>query len=70
LVSLSIDGKVKGVTLKALVPETIRHVLNGLGVKKTNTIGRQDLNPASLLLKTRRLARQQDTFDGFPPTLS
>lgn len=34
LVSLSIDGKVKGVTLKALVPETIQHVLNGLGVKK------------------------------------
>jgi len=34
LVGLSIDGKVKGVALKALVPETIRHVLDGLAVKK------------------------------------
>jgi len=34
LVALAIDGKVKGVTLKALVPETIQHIVDGLGVKK------------------------------------
>jgi AcrR family transcriptional regulator len=35
LVALSLDGKVKGVTLKALVPETIRHFIDGIGVKKS-----------------------------------
>jgi len=35
LVAMSIDGKVKGVTLKVIVPETIQHVLNGLGVKES-----------------------------------
>jgi AcrR family transcriptional regulator len=35
LVALSIDGKVKGVALKTLVPEIIQHLLDGLGVKKS-----------------------------------
>jgi AcrR family transcriptional regulator len=30
LVGMSIEGKVRGVALKAIVPETIRHVLDGL----------------------------------------
>jgi AcrR family transcriptional regulator len=34
LVAMSIDGKVKDVALKSIVPEIIQHVLNGLGVKK------------------------------------
>jgi AcrR family transcriptional regulator len=34
LVAMSIEGKVRGVTLKAIVPETVRHVLNGLSTKK------------------------------------
>lgn len=34
LFALSIDGKVKGVALKTLVPEIIHHLLNGLSVKK------------------------------------
>jgi AcrR family transcriptional regulator len=34
LVALSIDGKVKGVALKTLVPEMIQHLLNGLSTKK------------------------------------
>jgi hypothetical protein len=35
LVAMSIDGKVKEVTLKDIVPETIRHLLNGLGTNKS-----------------------------------
>jgi hypothetical protein len=35
LVALSIDGKIKDVPLKALVPEIIRHMLDGLSVKKS-----------------------------------
>jgi AcrR family transcriptional regulator len=34
LVALSIDGKVKGVALKTLVPEIIQHLLNGLRVNE------------------------------------
>jgi AcrR family transcriptional regulator len=34
LIALSIDGKIKGVSLKAIAPEIILHVLNGLGIKK------------------------------------
>ena len=35
LVSFSIEGKVKGVPTKTLVPETVRHVLNGLSARKS-----------------------------------
>jgi AcrR family transcriptional regulator len=35
LVAMSIKGKIKGDSLKAIVPETIQHLLNGLGVKKS-----------------------------------
>jgi len=35
LVAMSIEGKVRGVSLKAIVPETVQHVLNGLSTKKT-----------------------------------
>ena len=35
LVALSIDGKLKDVPLKTIVPETIRHLLDGLAVKKS-----------------------------------
>jgi AcrR family transcriptional regulator len=34
LVAISIEGKVKGVAIKTLVPEIIRHVLEGLSTKK------------------------------------
>jgi len=37
LVAISIDGKIKGVSLKAIVPEAIGHVLNGLSTSKSNT---------------------------------
>jgi AcrR family transcriptional regulator len=35
LVAISIDGKVKGAPLKAIVPETVQHVLKGLSTNKT-----------------------------------
>ena len=35
LVALSIDGKVKGVPLKTIIPETVRHLLDGLSANKT-----------------------------------
>jgi AcrR family transcriptional regulator len=35
LVAVSIEGKVKGAALKAVVPETIQHLLNGLSTNKT-----------------------------------
>ena len=35
LVAISIEGKVKGTALKAIVPETVQHVLNGLSTNKT-----------------------------------
>jgi AcrR family transcriptional regulator len=35
LVAISMEGKVKGVPLKAIVPEIIQHVLNGLSLKKS-----------------------------------
>jgi AcrR family transcriptional regulator len=35
LVAMSIDGKVKGASLKAIVPETVQHVLKGLSTNKT-----------------------------------
>ena len=34
LVAISVDGKIKGDPLKVLVPETIHHLLNGLGTKQ------------------------------------
>jgi AcrR family transcriptional regulator len=34
LVSFSIEGKVRGVPLKTLIPETVEHVLHGLSTKK------------------------------------
>ena len=34
LVAVSIEGKVKGTPLKAIVPETVQHVLNGLSTNK------------------------------------
>lgn len=34
LVAISIDCKIKGVALKTIVPEIIRHLLHGLAVKK------------------------------------
>ena len=34
LVAISVDGKIKGDPLKVLVPETIQHLLDGLGVKR------------------------------------
>lgn len=33
LVSLSIEGKIKGIALKTIIPETVRHLLNGLSTK-------------------------------------
>jgi AcrR family transcriptional regulator len=35
LVAMSIDGKVRGAPLRAIVPETVEHVLKGLSTKKT-----------------------------------
>jgi hypothetical protein len=35
LVAVSIDGKVKGAPLKAIVPETVQHLLKGLSTNKT-----------------------------------
>jgi AcrR family transcriptional regulator len=35
LVAISIDGKIKGAPLKAIVPETVQHVLKGLSTTKT-----------------------------------
>ena len=35
LVAMSIDGKIKDQTLKALAPEIVQNVLNGLSTKKT-----------------------------------
>ena len=35
LVAVSIEGKVKGAALKAVVPETIQHLLNGLSTNKS-----------------------------------
>jgi hypothetical protein len=35
LVAMSIDGKIKGAPLKAIVPETVQHVLKGLSTNKT-----------------------------------
>ncbi len=35
LVAISMEGKVRGVGLKTIVPETVQHVLNGLSAKKT-----------------------------------
>jgi hypothetical protein len=35
LVAMSIEGKVRGAPLKALVPETVQHVLQGLSTNKT-----------------------------------
>jgi AcrR family transcriptional regulator len=35
LVAISIDGKIKGAPLKAIVPETVQHVLKGLSTNKT-----------------------------------
>jgi AcrR family transcriptional regulator len=34
LVAMSIEGKIRGIALKTIVPETIRHVLNGLSTDK------------------------------------
>ena len=35
LVAMSIDGKIKGAPLKAIVPETIQHLLKGLSTKES-----------------------------------
>jgi hypothetical protein len=35
LVAMSIEGKIKGAPLKAIVPETVQHVLKGLSTSKT-----------------------------------
>jgi hypothetical protein len=35
LVAMSVDGKIKGHPLRAIVPESVRHLLNGLGTNKT-----------------------------------
>jgi AcrR family transcriptional regulator len=35
LVAISIEGKIKGTPLKMIIPETIRHLLNGLSIRKT-----------------------------------
>jgi hypothetical protein len=35
LVAMSIDGKIKGAPLKAIVPGTVQHVLKGLSTNKT-----------------------------------
>jgi len=35
LVAMSIEGKVRGVALKSIVPETVRLVLKGLSTKET-----------------------------------
>ena len=35
LVAMSIDGKIKGQTLKAIAPEIVQHVLTGLSARKT-----------------------------------
>ncbi len=34
LVAISIEGKVRGVALRTIVPETVEHVLHGLSTKK------------------------------------
>jgi hypothetical protein len=34
LVAMSIEGKIKGAPLKAIVPETVEHVLKGLSTNK------------------------------------
>jgi AcrR family transcriptional regulator len=34
LVAMSIDGKIRGVALKTIVPETVQHVLNGLSANQ------------------------------------
>jgi len=34
LVSMSIEGKIRGIPLEAVVPETVQHVLKGLGANK------------------------------------
>src|ERR1700722_13003809 len=34
LVAMSIEGKIRGVALKAIVPETVRHVVKGLSTNK------------------------------------
>jgi hypothetical protein len=36
LVAISIEGKVRGVALKTIVPETVEHVLYGLSTKKNS----------------------------------
>jgi Tetracyclin repressor-like, C-terminal domain len=35
LVAMSIDGKIKGASLKAIAPETVQHLLMGLSTNKT-----------------------------------
>jgi len=35
LVAVSIDGKIKGIALKTIVPETVEHVLDGLSTNET-----------------------------------
>jgi hypothetical protein len=35
LVAMSIEGKVRGIALKTIVPETVEHVLKGLSTNKT-----------------------------------
>jgi AcrR family transcriptional regulator len=35
LVAMSIEGKIKGISLKTLVPEIVHHVLNGLSTNKS-----------------------------------
>jgi AcrR family transcriptional regulator len=37
LVAISIDGKIRGDSLKVIVPEVIGHVLNGLSASKSNS---------------------------------
>jgi hypothetical protein len=37
LVAISIDGKIKGDSLKVIVPEVIGHVLKGLSASKSKT---------------------------------
>jgi hypothetical protein len=35
LIAISIDGKIKGDSLKAIVPEVVGHVFNGLSTGKS-----------------------------------
>ncbi|MDR3377116.1 MAG: TetR/AcrR family transcriptional regulator [Verrucomicrobiae bacterium] len=37
LVAMSIEGKIKGRPLKAIVPETVQHMLDGLGANKSHS---------------------------------